>query len=473
MNSGHDLREKLRVIGANLSFRHKILALVLAIIIFMGLAMALQTRAVLVTSLGQQLDQRSLATARAVAAQGSELVLTGNLYGLHQMLLDMQASGRDIRYIYIQDSWGRVLSHTFNGGFPVDLLAYNQLPPGKKESQQLLLTDEGVIHDAAVPVFGGQLGVVHVGLSEVGLRQAVFAATTRFVIMITIFSILFIVLAYMLTTILTRPIRELVGATRAVAQGNLDTTVTVSGHDEFGFLAASFNRMLDSLRRSRAEIEELSNLRSELLDRVVTAQEAERRRIARELHDDTGGALTAILLRLKALEDKVQGEKEVARSLAEIRGALGEAIAGLRCLALELRPVVFDELGLTGALQQIARNYSDKFNLKIHLAAREVEKRLPPKAELAIYRIVQEALNNVIKHAEASEVSILLEPRGEALRLIVEDNGRGFDPEVSAYRKGLGLFSMRERAALLGGKVIIESTPARGTTIYVDIPITA
>lgn len=318
MNSGHDLREKLRVIGAKLSFRHKILALVLAIIIFMGLAMALQTRAVLVTSLGQQLDQRSLATARAVAAQGSELVLTGNLYGLHQMLLDMQASGRDIRYIYIQDSWGRVLSHTFNGGFPVDLLAYNQLPPGKKESQQLLLTDEGVIHDAAVPVFGGQLGVVHVGLSEVGLRQAVFAATTRFVIMITIFSILFIVLAYMLTTILTRPIRELVGATRAVAQGNLDTTVTVSGHDEFGFLAASFNRMLDSLRRSRAEIEELSNLRSELLDRVVTAQEAERRRIARELHDDTGGTMTAILLRLKALEDKVQGEKEVARSLAEI-----------------------------------------------------------------------------------------------------------------------------------------------------------
>lgn len=466
---------KIRAAVVSLSFRYKILALVLAIIIFLGAAIALQTRAVLVTSLGQQLNQRSLATAKAVAAQGSELILTGNLYGLHQMLLDMQHSEPDVRYIFIQDSWGRVLSHTFDGGFPVDLLAFDQLPPGQKESQQVLVTDEGFIHDAAVPIFGGQLGVVHVGLSEAGLRQALVTATTRFVMMITLFAVLFITAAYLLTAVLTKPIRELVEATRAVARGNLEAPVAVSGSDEFGLLAASFNRMIVSLRHSRAEIEELSRLRSELLDRVVTAQEAERQRIARELHDGTGGALTAILLRLKALEDRVTPRMDpqgVVAELAEIRASLGEAMADLRRLAQELRPVVFDEVGLTGALQKIARDYSAKFNLQIHLAIRGVTGRLPPKVELTIYRMVQEALNNVIKHARASEVSILLEPLGTGLRLIVEDNGRGFIPATNGVKRGLGLFSMQERASLLGGKVTVESTPGRGTTIYADLPVT-
>ncbi|MEW8958939.1 MAG: sensor histidine kinase [Moorella sp. (in: firmicutes)] len=454
------------------SFRYKLLVLVLAIIILMGLAMAVQTRIILVNSLSQQLDGRALATAEAVAAQSSELILTGNLYGLHQMLQDMQTSGKDIRYIFIQDTWGRVLSHTFTGGFPVDLLAYNQAAAAKKESQQILKTDEGLIHEAAVPIMGGQLGVVRVGLSEAGLRRALFVAMKQFLIMIGIFSAIFSAAAYLLTAVLLKPIKELVRATRAIARGDLDARVAVSGNDEFSLLAASFNGMVESLRRSRAEVEELSNMRAGLLDQVVTTQEAERQRIARELHDETGGALTAVLLRLKALEDQVQGETVIGRSLGEIRQAVAEAMNGVRRIAMELRPVVFEELGFKGALQKMARDYSDKFALKIHLIIRGLtDDTLPQKVEFAVYRIIQEALNNVIKHARATDVSILLEKREHVLRLIVEDNGRGFDIEAPNAKKGLGLFSMRERASLLGGSLVVESQEGRGTTIYADIPL--
>lgn len=473
MISWHKLRWWLADFTGGVSFRARVLGLVLVIIMLMGLVITLQTRAVLRTSLSQQLDQRALATAKAVAAQGNELILTANLYGLHQMLRDMQASGTDIRYIFIQDSRGRVLSHTFTGGFPVDLLPYNRLVPGKNESLQILLTDEGLIHDAAVPLLGGQLGVVRVGLSEASLRQTLLEATARFLITITIFIILFIVASYILTEILTKPIRQLVRATGAIAKGDLNSPVTITGRNEFSQLAASFNKMLASLRCSRAEIEELSNLRAELLDQIVTTQEAERQRIARELHDETGGALTAMLLRLKALEDQTAGETEMGGSLRELRGALAEVMAGVRRIALELRPVSIEELGLTRALQKMARDYSEKFKLQIHLATRGLpEESLPAKVEFAIYRIAQEALNNIIKHAQATEVSILLEKRGNILRLIVEDNGRGFDPAGPGCKKGLGLFSMRERANLLGGNLIIESEMSRGTTIYADIPLT-
>ncbi|CEP69277.1 Uncharacterized [Moorella glycerini] len=155
----------MRVFRAKIggSFHHKVLFLVLTIILLMGLAMTVQTRVILAGSLSRQLDQRALTTAEAVAAQSTELILTGDLYALHQMLRDMQTSGEDIRYIFIQDNWGRVLSHTFVGGFPIDLLAYNPAVATKIENQKILATDEGLIHQATVPIMGGQLGVVRGG----------------------------------------------------------------------------------------------------------------------------------------------------------------------------------------------------------------------------------------------------------------------------------------------------------------------
>ena len=471
MNWVRALWRKLLILNDTLSFRYKIMGLVLGITLLLGMAITWQTKVTLEISLRQQLDQRALATAKAVAAQSSELILTGNLYSLHQMLLDMLKSSEDIRYIFIQDLKGRVLSHTFGPGFPIELLKYSPLLQGRGEDLRALRTNEGLIHEAIVPILGGQLGFVRVGLSEVRLKQAIIAATIRFLITVTMFSIFFIIAGFILTEILARPVRELVNATKAIGKGDLKARVNITSRDEFGYLASSFNQMVNNLKRSRAEIEELSNLRAELLDRVVTTQEAERQRIARELHDETGGALTAILLRLKALEKEI-GEGEAASSLRELREMVAEALNGVRRIALELRPVAFEELGLTGVLKKLAQDYSVKFNLEIYLETTGLpEESLSSKAKLAIYRIVQEALNNIIKHAGASRVSIILEPRGDILRLIVEDNGRGFDQDSPESKRGLGLFSMRERVHLLGGKLVIESQVGQGTTIYADIPL--
>lgn len=428
----------------------------------------------MVTSLRTQLDQRALSTAKAVAAQSTELILTGNRYGLQQLLLDVRRNSTDIRYVFVEDATGRVLAHTFGPGFPTNLLKYNRLVPAEGASQQVILTDEGLMHDAAVALLGGQLGTVRVGLSEVDLWRAIWEASGRLLIMTTIFSVFFVMAGYLLTEILAKPVRELAQATKTVARGDLNSVVTISSHDEFGQLAQSFNQMTDSLRRSRAEIQELSDLRAELLEKIVTTQETERQRIARELHDETGGALTGILLRLKALENQLTADRaiDIKAALFELRQAVGDALTGVRRMALELRPVVFDELGLTGALQKMVRDYSEKFNINVNLEVMEVlDNRLPQKVEFAIYRVVQESLNNVIKHAKASEVSILLEPRDKGVRLILEDNGRGFDQDSPSCKRGLGLFGIRERVNLLGGNLTIESEVGQGTTIYADIPV--
>lgn len=474
MRFWYNLRRYLGILNDLISFRYKIMGLVLAVVIFLGLAVIWETRGSMVTSLRTQLDQRALSTAKAVAAQSTELILTGNRYGLQQLLLDVRRNSTDIRYIFVEDATGRVLAHTFGPGFPTNLLKYNRLVPAEGASQQVILTDEGLMHDAAVALLGGQLGTVRVGLSEVDLWRAIWEASGRLLIMTTIFSVFFVMAGYLLTEILAKPVRELAQATKTVARGDLNSVVTISSHDEFGQLAQSFNQMTDSLRRSRAEIQELSDLRAELLEKIVTTQETERQRIARELHDETGGALTGILLRLKALENQLTADRaiDIKAALFELRQAVGDALTGVRRMALELRPVVFDELGLTGALQKMVRDYSEKFNININLEVMEVlDNRLPQKVEFAIYRVVQESLNNVIKHAKASEVSILLEPRDKGVRLILEDNGRGFDQDSPSCKRGLGLFGIRERVNLLGGNLTIESEVGQGTTIYADIPV--
>lgn len=474
MRFWYKLRRYLGILNDLISFRYKIMGLVLAVVIFLGLAVIWETRGSMVTSLRAQLDQRALSTAKAVAAQSTELILTGNRYGLQQLLLDVRRNSTDIRYVFVEDATGRVLAHTFGPGFPTNLLKYNRLVPAEGASQQVILTDEGLMHDAAVALLGGQLGTVRVGLSEVDLWRAIWEASGRLLIMTTIFSVFFVMAGYLLTEILAKPVRELAQATKTVARGDLNSVVTISSHDEFGQLAQSFNQMTDSLRRSRAEIQELSDLRAELLEKIVTTQETERQRIARELHDETGGALTGILLRLKALENQLTADRaiDIKAALFELRQAVGDALTGVRRMALELRPVVFDELGLTGALQKMVRDYSEKFNININLEVMEVlDNRLPQKVEFAIYRVVQESLNNVIKHAKASEVSILLEPRDKGVRLILEDNGRGFDQDSPSCKRGLGLFGIRERVNLLGGNLTIESEVGQGTTIYADIPV--
>ncbi len=166
--------------------------------------------------------------------------------------------------------------------------------------------------------------------------------------------------------------------------------------------------------------------------------------------------------------------EEVRASLAEMRSLASRALDELHFLAFELRPSVLDDLGLVVALQRYVQDFSRRTGIHVEAPLDPLENvRLAPAVEIALYRIVQEALTNVVKHAEAKTVSVLLQARGESLLLIVEDDGRGFEvPDVMDPDSGkhFGLMGMHERVGLLGGKLTIESTPGAGTTVYVEVP---
>jgi len=220
-------------------------------------------------------------------------------------------------------------------------------------------------------------------------------------------------------------------------------------------------------------------LRGQLLEQAIAAQEDERRHIARELHDQAGQALTSLLVWLRALEAEADGSVGLVVSpdrLQELKAIVAGALDGVHGLALELRPSVLDDLGLVPALQRTVRTCYERHHLAIDFQTLGFEDvRLPPALRTALYRIAQEALTNVVQHACAGHVSLLLEARAGAVVLIVEDDGCGF--EVDQLTRGevderwLGLSGMRERAELLGGWLTIESAPGVGTTVFVEIPL--
>jgi len=204
------------------------------------------------------------------------------------------------------------------------------------------------------------------------------------------------------------------------------------------------------------------------LRRVVGGQELERQRLARELHDETGQALTSILLGLKAVEDA--GDEETLRdAAANLRELVVATLQDVRRLAVELRPKALDDFGLVPALERLAETFSEHTGIDVQLEAQLGERRLSDEVETTLYRIVQEALTNIVKHAQARTVSILLVRREQRVTAIIEDDGLGFDFE-HARADGLGLVGMRERVGLIGGKLRIESTSGSGTTLAVEVP---
>jgi signal transduction histidine kinase len=201
--------------------------------------------------------------------------------------------------------------------------------------------------------------------------------------------------------------------------------------------------------------------------RAVQAQELERQRLARELHDQTGQDLTSVLLELKAVEEAGDAT-ERAEALASVRERVVETLHDVRRLAVELRPKALDDFGLVPALERLVDTFRERTGLRVELEAR-LNGRLSSDIETALYRIVQEALTNVVKHAQARAVSVVLARTGGAVTAVIEDDGEGFSPEAGSA--GLGLIGMRERLALLGGSLKLESSPGRGNALVAEVPL--
>jgi two-component system sensor histidine kinase UhpB len=263
------------------------------------------------------------------------------------------------------------------------------------------------------------------------------------------------------------PLSSVQRAVDGVRRGNLQARAVkrLLGDPDINRLIETLNSTLDDLQRSQ-------QARQELSQRVLSAQEEERRRIARELHDETGQALTSLLVGLKALE-RVENAAELQQRVAALRSMTSATLDSVHRLALELRPAALDELGLVPALRAYARDYAQQHSLKVEFHACDLAERPAPAVELALYRVVQEALTNVARHAAARRVWVSLERHNGTVTAKVEDDGRGFNPGPLQRARGrcLGLFGMQERLATVGGRLAIEGAHGAGTRIVAEAPL--
>lgn len=249
--------------------------------------------------------------------------------------------------------------------------------------------------------------------------------------------------------------------TRALGPRELATLSAIG--DQIG-LAAERARLYEELREKEA-------LRGKLLEKLITAQEDERRRIARELHDEAGQALTALILNLEMAEQSRQAVDP--QRLARLRGIAEDTLAELRRMIYDLRPTILDDLGLAAAVRWYVKENIEPQGLHVTMTITRADDRLPHHIETAVFRIVQEALTNIVKHAQAHRAAIDIAVTPQDVRVLITDDGRGFDASAVTTRRegGMGLLGMRERAELLGGRLRLASREGDGTRVEVVIPV--
>ncbi len=437
--------------------------------------------------LEKELQARGLITATHLAQQSLDPILREDDYALFKVVQGFRGShGRDavgeerIGYAMVLDTRGQALAHTDPAQVHATLTdTRTREILARPESSVVPVTSPTGEHlyDVAVPIRmrGLPVGVVRLGVSRAGVDQMLRDLALKVLGVLFLLMLVGVGSIWRFSRRMVQPIQQLRDSAKAVQAGDLSQRVAVDRQDEIGELSSAFNAMTADLARSRTELERKEEMRARLLEQVITAQEDERKRIARELHDETSQALTSLMVGLKVLEvrPELAGMRE---TLADLRALTGKTLDAVHDLALQLRPSVLDDLGLVPAVDRLVADFQRTHGIQAAFETNcRLGPRLPAAVETALYRITQEALTNVARHAGAHTVSLLVEARDGSVSLIVEDDGRGFD--VAHYmsegrdERSLGVFGMRERATLLGGALTIESTPGSGTTVFVEVPL--
>ncbi|MBI4200238.1 MAG: GAF domain-containing protein [Chloroflexi bacterium] len=627
------------------SLRARISLALVGLTLALGLVALVQATVDLTSILRERLQDRGIAIARDLSARSAAPSQTNDVFGLYQVVNDSLINNEDVRYVFLVAPTREVRVHTFVDGMPPALLDANPWRPGTRESVQRLRTNEGNIIDVAVPVLGGQGGVIRVGMSEAGLKSQVTNYIAKLAVLVGVAVLGAIGLAFVVSSVLTRPLRRVAEAARRVGSGDLNTRVPVDPGSELGDLARAFNGMTQDLLKSREslmrrnteleilnsmadtlsrqlsrqqvlrtaldrllelmqlsaawvcvkvsggdpelaafrgfpaprfnqvgqhlaeacrcldvfrggrgyrpdsfpdcplvaqavpgvealrshaavpllsgdgvvgvlsvastraddfdearmrvlaaighqigialenatlyeELERKERMRAELLEKIISAQEDERKRVAREIHDEPAQALSGVILQVdnvrRRLGDQAEGEL-VNGDIEEVRQGVRGAMESLHRIITELRPQALDDLGFVPAIRWYAQQRLGEQDVRVDLEIDGHPDRLPPAIEVAVFRITQEAINNVAKHAAAAHASIRLAFTDAVIRGEIKDDGKGFDPraesDLPGHGGGLGLLGMRERAVLLGGKLSVASSSGKGTLVSFEIPL--
>lgn len=417
----------------------------------------------------EELERKAVTIAKDVAISSTNLIETNNNSALSSLAQKILNNNDDISYIFFLDDLGNVLAHTFKEDFPTELLEINQVFNHEGFSLEKFQMEEVVLRDVAVPIFEDSEYVVRVGVHDSRLKYALNSATHQFLIVVAITFIISSIAVYMLTTsTVIKPLNTLQETVHAVSKGDLSQRVLITSQDELSQLGHSFNIMIQRLDKAQKS-------RNILMKKIVYTQEEERKRISRELHDETGQSLTTLLIALQLIEDS-SNMGEIKEKIGDFRSLLLHTLENVRFLSWKLTPLPLVDLGLKAALESFVKKYAKNDNWHIDLKIIGLEdKRLSSEIETAIYRVVQEALTNAAKHAGATQVSVILEGSENYLYVTIKDNGKGFNletaKETAIHNTSLGLASMEERIFLINGTFTIKSGPYQGTSIYIEVPL--
>jgi len=458
-------------ITGSVSVHMKILGIALILVLSLGMMAIIVTRTSMQHVVTHELELRATSIADDLAVRATDFILVNNLFLLNQLINETKANYPDIRYIFVVDAKGQILAHTFGAGFPLELIGANSVTEDDLSPVKVLQTTEGLIWDAAAPIFKGRIGYIRLGLTDAFLGRTVSTVTTQLILATLLVSTVGILLAMFLTRILTRPIQQLAQVAHAVGQGDLNQQVTRWADDEIGELADSFNTMVNNLRLAEEANQERQRLQIELVERVISAQEEERKRISCDLHDQTSQALVSLIVQLKLVETAPNIATR-RKNLDTLRDQLRATLEEVRQMALDLRPNILDDLGLEQAVHWFSERCMKNNGLQVSISAKGDLNNLPERHKITSYRVIQEALSNIVKHSRARHAQVEINCAPALLRLTVQDDGVGFDLQ-QGKRSGssLGILGMQERVSLLGGEINIHSAPGEGTTICAQIPV--
>jgi len=469
----------------NLSIYYKINGIIIGMLLLLSIIIGVIMIRSTVSLLDQQIEKRGLEVASYTATLCSNDVLLDDRYALFDLIKKTQNNTDDIRYIFIADSAGHPLAHTFADGFPAGLPLPASPVSGIEEDSgyQIVRYDsnEGPIREVVAPIVNGTIGYVHVGMSENNTQLLLRKKIHELVITTLFICFLAAAAATYLAALIIRPLRRLAVAAEQIRHGNFAVQADIKNEDEVGHLSRVFNTMAASLREKDVENKRLlkelhakNAMRTVLMNKLITVQEEERKRISRELHDETGQSLASLLAYMKVLLSKLTDDSH-KKLLSDARDVAISVLGGLRKMAVELRPPVLDDLGILAAMEKYIRTFGEQHSIAITFDTPESRIFIKNDISLALYRILQECLTNIAKHAKASAVSISLSIDDQIVTMIIQDNGVGIRPgalEAARQKKRLGIYGMKERAELLGGSLSFQSVNDEGTRIAVTLPLT-
>jgi signal transduction histidine kinase len=442
-------------------------------------------------------------SARTVETNLRQQMLKSNFVEL-QALLDSIGSQEEFRKIYLLDTSGKVIFSPFNENLN-SYLDVNQaecqichsLSPRDRPRSVVVTEDSGKrVFRSMNPIenspecvgcHGGENRLIGLLLTDIPMEpvEGPINAHLRESVLwwMSMIGIVVVVVNLALSRMVLSRLEALAQAMTSFGRSSSPVVLEDRSKDEIGQLSAAFNAMAyqvdlrsqENLTLSRS-IQLQNAQRGELLKRLISAQEDERKRVARELHDELGQALGGLAFNLKAAQHLILTDTQRAlKELDRTGDLIQNTTEQMYDLILALRPSLLDDLGLTAALHSYTSNLFKETGIEFTFESSRMVERLPSEIETALYRIFQEALYNIIRHAQASRVSLKLDYQEHVFTGEIADNGQGFDLDTvqinGSHSRGLGLLGMKERVALIGGSLTIHSQPGSGTWICVQIPI--